>query len=125
VKNKSRLYYKIAGIELAQNGIGISTSARIYSRQFYSSQGNTIWAAARNDKVNNLLASMFASGQPIHRFKLRSGEIGEIRKSGPFYFVAAMRRGSYDVIILQKAYKEPRNPEISKRRLGDDKWTKQ
>ena len=114
--------YKLAGIEKAQNGIGVSTSCRIYARKFYASQGNMIWATARNDKVNDLLAQDFVSANLLHRFKLRSSEIAEIRKSGTFIYVAVMRHGSYDIIVLQKAYKEPRNPEISKRRLESPEW---
>ena len=115
--------HKVAGIEHSQSGIGVSTSARIYARRFYGSQGNTVWAVARNDKVNDLLAQDFSASEPRHRFKLKSGEIAEIRKSSTFVYVAAMRRGTYDIIILQKAYKEPREPEISKRRLQDTEWS--
>jgi len=118
----SKRHKKIAGIEQAQSGIGVSTSARIYARRFYASQGNSVWAAARNDKVNDLLAQDFTNAEPRHRFKLKSGEIAEIRKSGTFIYVAVMRRGSYDIIVLQKAYKEPRQPEISKRRLENTEW---
>lgn len=113
---------KISGIEQSQGGIGVSTSARIYARRFYGSQGNNIWATARNDKVNDLLAQDFSSSDPRHRFKLKSGEIAEIRKSSTFIYVAVMRHGSYDIIVLQKAYKESR-PEISKSRLESTEWS--
>lgn len=113
--------FKVSGIEVAKNGIGVSTSARLYARQFYNSQGNTVWAIARNDKINDLLAQDFSAAEPRHRFKLKSGEVAEIRKSGTFIYVAVMRRGSYDIIVLQKAYKET-NPEISKRRLKTTEW---
>jgi hypothetical protein len=118
----SKRHKKTAGIEQAQNGIGVSTSARIYARRYYGSQGNTIWAVARNDKVNDLLAQDFSASEPMHRFKLKSGEIAEIRKSATFVYVAAMRRGTYDIIVLQKAYKESRKPEISKKRLESTEW---
>ena len=114
--------YKIAGIEQSQSGIGVSTSARIYARRFYASQGNNIWAVARNDKINDLLAQDFSASEPRHRFKLKSGEIAEIRKSSTFIYVAVMRHGSYDIIVLQKAYKEPRIPDISKKRLESTEW---
>ncbi len=116
---------KIAGIEQAQNGIGISTSSRIYARRFYGSQGNNIWATASNDKINDLLAQDFVASEPRHRFKLKSKEVAEIRKSSTFIYVAVMRRGTYDIIVLQKAYKEPRNPEISKRRMESVEWGKE
>jgi hypothetical protein len=114
--------HKIAGIEQSQSGVGVSTSARIYARRFYGSQGNNIWATAPNDKVNDLLAQDFSSSSPMHRFKLKSGEIAEIRKSATFIYVAVMRHGSYDIIVLQKAYKEAK-PEISKRRLESPEWS--
>lgn len=116
---KSKQYKKTAGIEQSQSGIGISTSARIYARRFYASQGNNIWAGARNDKINDLLAQDFSASEPMHRFRLKSKEIAEIRKSGTFIYVAVMRRGAYDIIVLQKAYKEAKNPELSRRRLED------
>lgn len=113
--------HKVAGIEKSQGGIGVSTSARIYARYAYAEQGNTIWATARNDKINDLLGQMFLSAEPRHRFKLKSGEVAEIRKSSMFYFVAAIRGGTYDIIVIQKAYKEA-DPEISKRRLKSKEW---
>ena len=115
------MIYRIAGIERARNGVGVSTSARIYARQFYGSQGNHIWATARNDQLNDLLAGMFASGERKHRFKLKSGEVAEIRKSDIFYFVAVIRGGTNDIIVIQKAYKET-DPRISKRRLESTEW---
>jgi hypothetical protein len=117
----SKRHRKIAGIEKAKNGIGVSTSARIYARRFYASQGNSVWATARNDKINDLLAQDFAASEPRHRFKLKSGETAEIRKSSTFVYVAVIRQGNYDIIVLQKAYKEP-HPEISKKRLESKEW---
>ena len=117
----SKRYKKIAGIEQSQGGIGVSTSARIYARKFYASQGNTVWSTARNDKVNDLLAQDFTNSEPMHRFKLKSGEIAEIRKSGTFVYIAAIRRGTYDILVLQEAYKQV-NPAISKKRLDKTEW---
>lgn len=112
---------KLAAIEKAQNGIGVTTSARIFARRYYGSQGNTVWATARNDKINDLLAQDFTNAEPKHRFKLKSGEVAEIRKSGTFFYIAAMRHGSYDILVLQQAYREA-HPEISKRRLQNENW---
>ncbi len=116
------MIYKIAAIEKAQNGIGVSTTARLYARKYYAGQGNNIWAVARNNRINDLLAGMFTNANPVHRFKLKIGRIAEIRKSDTFYFIAAIRGGTYDIISIQETYKEPRNPEISKRRLESEEW---
>jgi hypothetical protein len=112
---------KIAGIELAGNGIGVSTSARIYARKYYAGQGNSVWSMARNDKINDLLAGMFSSGNIEHRFKLKSGEIAEISNSNTFYFIAVMRRGNYDIIKIQESYK-PVSEKSRKQRLESDNW---
>ena len=114
-------YKKMAGIERAQNGIGVTTSARIFARRYYASQGNNVWATARNDMVNDLLAQDFTNAEPKHRFKLKSGEIAEVRKSGTFFYIAAIRHGAYDILVLQQAYKEA-HPEISRKRLQNDEW---
>ena len=114
---------KIAGMERAPNGIGVSTSARILARKSYADQGNLIWATARNEQINTLLSTDFASAEPKHRFKLKSGEVAEIRKSATFYYVAAIRGGNYDILVLQTAYKEA-HPDISKRRLENIEWGK-
>jgi hypothetical protein len=65
-----------------------------------------------NKELNDLIASDFSSAQPLHRFKLRSKEIGEFRKSHDFIYLAVIRgRGTvsakYDIIIVQPTYKEP------------------
>lgn len=115
------MFGKFAGVEQAGNGIGVTTTARIKAREFYASQNNLIWSTARNDKVNDLLASDFMSADPQTRFKLKSGEVAEIRKSGTFYYVAAIRRNTYDILIIQTTMKQV-SPEVSKRRLESPTW---
>lgn len=92
---------KNAGIELASNGMGVSTSARIYARNLWVSQGNELWGKARNPQVNDMIAKMFEVGEIKRKFKLKSGEPAEVRQSGPFFIVGAERRGSYDIIVIQ------------------------
>ena len=113
---KISLRHKISGIESSQSGIGISTSARKYYRQ-----ARPEYANAPKDDINNAIAQEFASATPEHRFKLRSGEIAEIRRSNNFLLVAAIRgRGTasarYDIIVIQQSYKQPPE-ELRKRRL--------
>ncbi len=107
---------KVAGIELAKNGMGVSTTARLYVRK-----NNVGWEKAQNDRVNDLIAIMFDGGAPRHRYKLSNGDIAEVRESGGIFLIGAMRRGTYDIIVIQPTYKESR-PEISKRRLEDEDW---
>lgn len=109
---------KIAEIELAQNGMGVTTTARMFARNLWASKGNEVWAKARNDKVNDLLAMDFAKGEPQHLFKLKTGEIAEIRSSTDFVYIAKRMGGSYVILALQANYK-PVKEEISKRRLEE------
>lgn len=102
--------------EVSQSGIGVSVSVRKYVRQYVP---NT--AHMSNAELNEMIANEFAKGEPVHRFRLRSGEIAEIRRSVNFYYVAVMRgRGTadvrYDVIVVQPSYKQVEEEE-KKRRL--------
>ena len=110
---------KTAGIEQAQNGVGITTTARMYARQFWASQGNEVWARARNFKVNDMLAMDFAAAELRHLFKLRDGSIAEVRKSKDFFYIAKRMGGSHVIIKLQPNYQEA-HPNISKERI--EKW---
>lgn len=109
---------KTAEIELAQNGIGVTTTARMFIRQHWANQGNEIWARARNDKVNDWIAMDFARSEARHLFKLKSGEVAEIRRSNDFVYIAKRMGGSYVIIALQPNYKEVKE-EISKRRMEE------
>lgn len=112
---------KIAGLETSSFGVKISTSARIAFRKYYSSWGMNNVASMRNADLNDVIASDFLNAEPQHRFRLRSGEIAEIRKSpkSQWYYVAKMESAGYSIIIIQHSYKEP-PPEIRKHRL--EKW---
>lgn len=107
---------KQAGIELAQNGMGVSTSVRKKIREMWSAKGNTVWEKAPNSKVNDVVAKLFESGEPQTLFRLKSGHIAEIRKTDNFYMVGAKRRGSYDILVIQERYNTV-NPSISKKRF--------
>jgi len=97
---------KKAGVEIASNGVGVTTGPRIYARKFYAAQGNEEWGRARNAEVNELLAKMFETGTWQKNFRLRSGETAEIRQSGPFFLVGVERRGSHDIIVIQDSFKQ-------------------
>lgn len=103
-------------MEASKGGIGVSVSARKYMRAYFPET-----AGVRNVDLNEMIAGDFASAEPVYRFKLRSGEIGEIRKSSKLYYVAAVRgRGTagarYDILVLQPSYK-PVEENLRKRRL--------
>ena len=109
-----------AAIERSSLGIGISTSCRKYLRAYYSRQGVDSMRM-NNKELNDVIASDFASARPLHRFKLRSKEIAEIRKSHDFVYIAAIRgRGTasaqYDIIVVQPTWKEAPE-EVRKYRL--------
>lgn len=103
--------HKIAAIERARNGIGVSTSARIYARKYYGSWGWQDMAKMRNTELNDIIGQDFEKAEPKHRFKLKSGETAEIRQSQSMYYVAAMRGGTYDIIVIQSAYKPSKSGE--------------
>lgn len=109
---------KRAAIEPSSMGVGVSTSVRKYVRNYYAKQGVDAMASMRNKELNDVLASDFLKVQPLHRFRLRSGEVGEIRKSHAFYYVAKIRKGGggYDIIVVQPAIKPP-SEEVRKKRL--------
>lgn len=113
--------HKNAGLEPSSVGnVNVSTSARLYFRKYYQSWGVQSMASMRNADVNDVLATDFNKAEPIHRFRLRSGEIAEIRKSKNFYMIAKVQGNTYDLIVIQSTYKEA--PEaVRKHRL--ERWT--
>lgn len=113
---------KEAGIELSKNGIGVTTTARMAARAYYQSQGNELWAKARNDRINDLLASDFQGATPEHRYLLKSGDVAEVRRSNMFLYIAAMRRGSYDILLIPNSYSEPTDEKYRQHRLKDLDW---
>ena len=108
-----------AGIETPSGGggVGVSTGVRKYWRKhFQSVQG----MQGPNDQINYLIATDYASAEPLHRFILRSGEAAEIRKSHSFYYIAAIRKNKrHDIIVIQTTYKESPT-EIKKNRMTNE-----
>ena len=107
---------KTAAIEVTQQGVGVSTSARKYIRRMAP---NT--AHMRNAELNEMIAEQFSRGEPVHRFKLRSGELAEIRRTVNMYYIAVIRgRGAtvtrYDIIVVQPSMKDV-SEEIKKKRF--------
>ena len=108
---------RTAGLETSRAGVGITVTARKYWRYHFR---NDATMQGSNEDVNDAIAMEYHQGEPVHRFPLRSGEIGEIRKSRFFYFVAAIRsNGRHDVITMQPAFKQA-PAELSKKRLTQE-----
>lgn len=111
---------KTAGIEMTQSGIGVSTTVRLFMRQ-----NDSRAAGLNNPELNEMIATDFSQGTPVHRFRLTKGEhkgLAEIRQSGSYFYVAAIRgRGTagagYDILVVQKEYKAPRTEGLEKKRL--------
>ena len=111
--------YKTAAIERSQSGVGISTTARLYARKYYAAWGWADMAKMRNADLNDILGKDFIQAEPKHKFRLRTGDVAEIRKSQSMYYVAAIRNNSYDIIAIQPGYKVS---EYSEERLKDEDW---
>ena len=75
-----------APIELSSSGVGVTVSVRKYFRQ-----ANPTYTHMPNAELNEEIASEWSGATPIHRFKLRSGEIAEVRESSGHFLIAAMR----------------------------------
>ena len=118
---KLSIRHKLAAIEPSSFGVGVSTSARIVFRKHYASHGIQNIASMRNADVNDVIASDFLKAEPLHRFRLRSGEIAEIRKAqSGWYYVSKMKPSGYDIIVIQFSYREV--PETT-RKHRMEKWT--
>ena len=107
---------KRAALERSSLGIGISTTARLYWRKYYSQHNTPNMALLPNAQLNTIMGSDFKNAKPLHRFKLKDGSKAEIRKSHDFFYLAKISSGTYDILTIQAAYKEA-TPEISQRRL--------
>lgn len=117
IRHDTKIYKSSAVQEVSQSGIGVSVRVRKHVRQYVPNA-----AHMANAELNEMIANEFAKGEPVHRFKLRSGEIAEIRRSTNFYYIAVMRgRGTanvrYDIIVIQPSYKQVSDEEEKKRRL--------
>lgn len=105
-----------APMEMSSSNIGVSVTARKYFRQ-----ANPDFAHMPNAQLNEEIAAEFAKATPIYRFKLKTGEIAEVRESMGHFLIAAIRgRGTesvrYDVIVVQPSLK-PVREEIRKQRM--------
>lgn len=106
-----------AAMERSSSGIGVSTTVRKYLRKFYQSWGWEDMAHMRNKDLNEIVAQDFMQAQVVHRFKLKTGEVAEIRKSKNMYYVAAIRGSSYDILVVQPNYKQPQQKKQWKSEL--------
>lgn len=117
ISSRHNLSIRSAGLETSRAGVGITVTARKYWRYHFRDQQVM---QGSNEDVNDAIAMEYSQAEPVHRFPLRSGEVGEIRKSRFFYFVAAIRsNGRHDVITMQPAFKQA-PAELSKRRLTQE-----
>lgn len=107
---------KRAAIEQSSLGIGVSTTARLKWREYYSKHGMPNMALMDNKLLNEALGSDAKSAKIIHRFRLKDKTVGEFRKSHAFYYLLKYTNGNYVVLTIQSTYKET-TPEISKQRL--------
>ena len=114
---KISIRHNAAGPEPSSQGVGITQTARMKMQRLDQS-------AAFMDKpeLNDYIAEKFLRAEPYHRYKLRSGEIGEFRRDGGMIFLAKTSgRGTADaayvVITIQDAMKDVPEP-LRKRRLS-------
>ena len=116
------LLSKRAAIEQSSMGVGVSTTARMYWRAYWS-QKNMPQMLGANKEVNEYIAGDFKGATPMHRFWLTKAGApvpAEIRRSHNFYYVAKMQGPSkYDVIAIQPRYVET-DPERSKQTLTQE-----
>lgn len=101
-------------------GIGVSRSAREHWQRLF---GNDPRMQGSKREINEVIARDYAAAgdNVVTRFKLRSGEKAEIRKSQSFYYVAAIRpNGQHDIIVIQPTYKEV--PEKIRQRRLSPEW---
>jgi hypothetical protein len=120
LSSRHKLFSCRAGIETPSGGgsVGVSTAVRKYWREHFKGVAKML---GPNDNVNYLIALDYASATPIHRFILSSGEVGEIRKSHSFYYIAAIRKTKrHDIIVIQQSYKEA--PEYVKKTRMTNEW---
>lgn len=107
--------YKCGNFTPTSIGVGVSRSAREYWQQLFANDPKM--QGLRKGDIHEIMAWDYANAEPLSRFKLRSGEKAEIRKSKSFYFVAAIRQnGQHDIIVLQPTWKEV-SEEVRGKRL--------
>lgn len=97
--------YKCGVFTPTSAGVGVSRTAREYWQRLFANDPKM--QGMRKQDIHEIMAWDYANAEPLSRFKLRSGEKAEIRKSKSFYFVAAVRQnGQHDIIVLQPTWKE-------------------
>ena len=98
---------------ITSNGkqLSVSTTVRMYWRKIYAQQ----LGKYRNADLNEVIASDYAKSPVVHRFLLKSGNVGEIRKSSRFYYVGAVEDSGINIIVVQAAIKNVPK-EISQQR---------
>src|SRR5882672_3101306 len=79
--------------------LSVSTSVRLYWRKYFPQQ----FGKYRNQDLNEIISADFAKGTIVHRFVLKSGNIGEIRKSSKFYYVGSIKDDGIDILVVQPA----------------------
>ena len=110
--------HKLAGIERSTSGIGVSTTARLYWKAYYTQNGVT-GMLGDNAFMNDAIAGDVSGSQLVHRFLLKSGEVADVRVSHSFYYICVLQQGSESidrVIAVQPTYREAPD-DVSKRRL--------
>ena len=106
-----------AAIEASKSGVGITTTVRLYFRK------NISWSQGLNNQMlNDTVAFDFQKAKPIYRFKLKSGEIAELRQSGSnmYYVAKILSGGQYVIIAVQTAWKQPKKEETISRRMQEN-----
>lgn len=120
---------KRAAIENSSMGVGVSTSARLFFRNYYQTRGVDSMSSLRNNELNDVIASDFlkawgngSGAGAIHKFKLKDGSVGLFAKSAAFYYLAKMDKGGkISIISVQSAIKNP-SEQVRKLRLQDKQW---
>lgn len=114
---KNKHISKRAALEQSSLGIGVSTTARLKWREYYSKHNVPNMALLSNKILNDTIAGDAKSAKVIHRFRLKDKSVGEFRKSHAFYYLLKyVGGGNYVILTIQPSYKET-TPEITKQRL--------
>jgi hypothetical protein len=111
---------KRAALERSGVGIGVSITVRKKWREYYKGKNLPSMQLMDNKMLNDVIGADFLKSQVLHRFLLKSGDVGEFRKSNSgWLYLGAYRGGKYDVITIQQSMKET-TPELSRRRMTSD-----
>lgn len=93
--------------------IRISTTTRLAYRYIYRSEPDIPYM--RNDKLNEMIARDYidSAEKVVHHFKLRDGNVGEIRnrKGTVRFFISKISNEGVDILTLQNAWLSPKYTE--------------